>query len=97
MLYQNGVWHCEKDIKEAERLYRLAAYEGDSSAQNSLAECYCTGIGVEKDTKEAVLWYRLAAGQGNLSAQKSLGDYYQGGVEYREKTPKKRCDGIAWC
>ena len=58
------------------RWYRLAAEQGDSSAQLDLGFMYGNGEGVLKDAAEAVRWYRLAAEQGNAIAQYNLGVMY---------------------
>jgi len=61
-----------QDHAEAVRWYRLAADQGDSSAQNNLGYMYYRGEGVGQDHAEAARWYRLAADQGNSSAQENL-------------------------
>jgi TPR repeat protein len=77
-----------KDYKEAVRLYRLSAEQGDARAQIFLGLMYYKGQGVPQDYKEAVKWFRLSAEQGEASAQYNLGQsYYQGkGVpqDYKE-------------
>lgn len=68
-----------QDFKEAARWYRLAADQGDASAQSNLGLLYANGQGVRQDIKEALRWYRLAADQGNAPAQSNLGFlYYKG-------------------
>ena len=62
-----------KDDAEAVRWFRLAAEQGDASAQFNLGVMYAKGEGVLKDDAEAVRWYRLAAEQGDASAQFNLG------------------------
>ena len=61
------------------RWYRLAAEQGDASAQYNLGGMYANGEGVLKDEAEAVRWYRMAANQGNASAQYNLGAMYANG------------------
>ena len=56
--------------------YRLAAEQGNASAQYNLGVMYQNGQGVPQDYKTAVKWYRLAAEQGNASAQGNLGVMY---------------------
>ena len=46
------------------RWYRLAAEQGNATAQFYLGVMYTNGAGVPKDDGEAVRWYRLAAEQG---------------------------------
>ena len=68
-----------KDYKEAVRLYRLSAEQGDAFAQYNLGVMYDNGQGVPQDYKEAVKWYRLSAEQGRASAQNNLGVRYYNG------------------
>ena len=77
--YENG-FGVEKDFKEAERLYRLAAEQGYSYGQWNLALCYMAGRGVQKDQKQAVRWHRLAAGQGHVRSRYTLISYYENGI-----------------
>jgi len=62
----------KKNYKEAVRLYRGAANQGNDRAQNNLADCYYNGYGVMKDPNEAAYLYRLAAGLGNSFAKFNL-------------------------
>ena len=50
-----------QDAAEAVRWYRLAAEQGDATAQFNLGNMYRTGRGVPQDAAEAVRWYRRAA------------------------------------
>ena len=61
-----------QDYKEAVRLYRLAADQGNAVAQYNLGICYEFGKGVAKDLDEAIRLYRLAAEQGHENAKKAL-------------------------
>ena len=65
-----------QDNKKAVKWYRLAAEQGDSEAQYSLAWMYGNGEGVLQDYKKAVKWYRLAAEQGYSDAQNNLAVRY---------------------
>ena len=52
--YRDGVDAYErKDYKEAVRLYRLSAEQGDALAQSNLGFMYQQGHGVPQDYKEA--------------------------------------------
>ncbi len=85
---------------EAIRWYRLAADQGNASAQYYLGVKYHDGEGVAQDYAEALKWMRKAADQGYADAQTGVGTlFYQGqGVpqDYaeaiREFAPK-RCAG----
>ena len=71
------------DYAEAVKLWREAAEQGSSTAQNGIGFCYCDGDGVDQDYAEAVKWFRKAAEQGDSEAQNCLGYcYYNGqGIE----------------
>ena len=71
--------------------YRLAAEQGDASAQYNLGVMYAKGRGVLKDEAEAVRWYRLAAEQGDAYAQNNLGVMYA----QRARCPQSRSRSCA--
>ena len=50
-----------QDYVEAAAWYRLAAEQGNASAQNNLGFMYATGEGVPQDNVEAHMWLNLAA------------------------------------
>jgi TPR repeat protein len=68
--YWNG------DYATALREWRLAAEQGDATAQFKLGQMYDVGQGVPQDHNEAVKWYWLSAEQGYAGAQSSLGVMY---------------------
>ena len=74
-MYDNGQG-VPQNYAEALKWYRLAADQGDASAQNNLGVMYAKGQGVPQNYAEALKWYRLAADQGNASAQSNLGFMY---------------------
>ena len=61
------------------RLWRLAAEQGNASAQHNLGAMYDKGRGVPQDYAEAAKWFRLPAKQGNAQAQNNLGTMYDKG------------------
>ena len=69
-MYTNGLGVPEDDA-EAVRWYRMAAAQGNASAQFILGGIYANGNGenVPQDDAEAVRWFRMAAEQGLASAQ----------------------------
>ena len=73
-----------QDYEEAVKWYRLAAAQGNVSAQYSLGLAYEKGQGVSQDYKEAVKWYRLAAAQGYQVAKINLGVMYANGTGVRQ-------------
>jgi TPR repeat protein len=50
-----------QDYGEALKWYRLAAQQGDWSAQSNLGSMYSKGQGVIQDYTRADMWYSLAA------------------------------------
>ena len=60
-----------QDDGEAVKWFRLAADQGDVSAQFNLGVMYGAGEGVPQDDGEAVKWYRLAADQGERLGRSS--------------------------
>ena len=54
---------------EAVRWYRLAAEQGNASAQYSLGIMYAYGNGVPLNTVRAYVWFSVAAAQGKESAR----------------------------
>jgi TPR repeat protein len=78
--FQDGLdAHKRKDYKEAFRLWKPSAEQGDADAQYFLGFMYDKGQGVPQDYKEAVKWYRLSAEQGYAKAQYNLGNKYLNG------------------
>ena len=81
-----------QDDAEAIQWYRLAAEQGDASAQFNLGLMYDNGRGVPQDDAEAIQWYRLAAEQGYASAQNNLGLMYMNG----EGVPQDNVEAHMW-
>ena len=65
-----------KDYKEAVRLWKPLAEQGNAIEQYNLGHMYEKGKGVPQDYKEAVKLYRLSAEQGDVDAQLQLGVSY---------------------
>jgi TPR repeat protein/S1-C subfamily serine protease len=68
-----------KDYKEAVRLWKPFAEQGNADAQLKLGGMYFIGHGVSQDYIEAVKWFRLSAEQGYDLAQNLLGLMYKKG------------------
>jgi hypothetical protein len=80
VFYKQGLGGLAKDDREAVRLYKLAADQGDAFGQANLGVFYEQGRGgLEKDDREAGRLYKLAADQGNAFGQAYLGDAYRDG------------------
>jgi TPR repeat protein len=75
-LYNFGALGVPQDYAEAARWYRLAAEQGNTTAQYNLGTSYIDGRGVPRDGTEAVRWYQLAAVQNFGSAMLELGLMY---------------------
>ena len=58
---------------EAVKWYRLAAEQGNATAQYFLGMKYDIGQGIPQSDTEALKWYRLAAERGYAPAQNNLG------------------------
>ena len=80
------------DYATALRGFRLAAEQGNASAQLNLGVMYANGEGVLEDDAEAVRWYRLAAEQGESFAQFNLGVMYDNG----EGVPEDDAEAVRW-
>ena len=83
---------CRRTTPKPSGGYRLAAEQGDASAQFNLGVRYVTGEGVAQDDAEAVRWYRLAAEQGDASAQFNLGVMYGTG----EGVAQDDAEAVRW-
>ena len=60
------------DNKEAARIFRLSAEEGDRNSQHSLGIMLYRGLGVKQNYGEAFKWLTLAAEQGHTQAKLDL-------------------------
>jgi TPR repeat protein len=59
-----------QDYAEAVKWYRLAAQQGDASAQYNLGLMYARGEGVVQDYVKGHSWFNLGAASGNANAVK---------------------------
>ena len=66
-MYDNG-YGVLQDYKTALKWYRLAAEQGDASAQGHLGVMYAKGYGVLKDNVHAHMWLNIAASLGHEKA-----------------------------
>ena len=57
-----------KDYTEAVRWFRLAAEQGDVTAQRQLGDAYRFGEGVSQDYVQAYAWLNIAAARGEDAA-----------------------------
>ncbi len=70
-LYERGNGVAQ-DYKEAMRLYRLSAAQGNDVAEFRIGYLYEKGWGVDPDELQAMQWYEKAAAQGNQPAASRL-------------------------
>ena len=75
MSYEKGLGVNEDD-KEAVRLIRKSAVQGNAGAQFNLGTRYITGHGVIQDYTRAFTMFQAAAEQGLALAQFNLGLHY---------------------
>lgn len=79
----------DMDDREAARLYKLAADQGDARAQVGLGFFYAMGRGgLPKDDREAARLFKVAADQGDAGGQDNLGICYltgRGGLPKDER------------
>ena len=67
VMYDNGQG-VPQDDKEALRLYRLSAEQGDAIAQYNLGVRYSKGQGVLQDYALAHMWWSISGSKGNKDA-----------------------------
>ena len=77
--YEDSMRWLMNSFKGQDDQIRVAAAQGDATAQNDLGLMYAAGRGVVQDAEEAVRWFRLAAAQGDARAQTNLGWIYDTG------------------
>ena len=70
----------DADETAAAQWYARSAIQGNTHAQNNLANMYRDGEGVTQDLNTAIKWYTVAAENGNAGAQTNLGVMYQNGI-----------------
>jgi len=61
-----------QDFAEAMKWYRLAADQGNASAQNNLGRMFFQGQGVLRNYVRAYMWASLAAAQGLEIMEKEM-------------------------
>jgi TPR repeat protein len=57
-----------KKYREAERWFRLAADQGDATAQANLGLLHANGYGLPRDYVQAYVWFSRAGAQGHTEA-----------------------------
>lgn len=69
---------------------RLAAAQGDASAEFEVASRLAEGKGTDQNLKEAVRWYQRSATQGFAQAQYRLGTFYERGLGMKADVARAR-------
>lgn len=69
---------------------RLAAANGDASAEFQVARRYADGMGVKQDFKEALKWYQRSASRGFALSQYRLGTLYERGLGVEKDVRRAR-------
>ena len=69
---------------------RLAAAQGDKSAEFEVASRLAEGKGTDQNLKEAVRWYQRSATQGFAQAQYRLGTFYERGLGMKADIARAR-------
>jgi TPR repeat protein len=91
-VYQDGQG-AKQDLKEAVKLFRKAADQGNAKAQSVLGTMYTEGQGAKQDLKKAVKWFQRAADQGHAYAQINLDivlNHYLGRRTFRRSQKLKQ-------
>jgi TPR repeat protein len=63
---------ARKDWSQALAWYRIAAEDGDATAQYYVGLIYSEGLGVPKDSEVAFQWFQVAANGGSAPAQAEI-------------------------
>jgi len=92
-VYYFGTNEVKKDNIEAAKWFRLAAAQGDASAENNLGVMNELGMGMPIDAKAAVDWFRKSAEQGYAKGESNYGRIYADGVGGVATDPAK---AYAW-
>lgn len=79
-IFYFGKFDIQADSKQAAKYMKMAAEQGNPSAQNYTGIMYENGIGLEKNPSEAVRWVQKAAAQGEPKALSNLARYYGAGL-----------------
>ena len=66
-MYKEGLG-TPKDMTKSLLWFKLAAYQGNASAQSNLGVLFESGYGVLQDNIMAHMWYNIASANGNEEA-----------------------------
>ena len=71
-MYFNGEGVRVRSYFTAFKWYKLAAKQGDSTAQSNLGLMYSKGYGVTRNYALAYMWWNVALLNGDLGAKKNI-------------------------
>jgi localization factor PodJL len=69
---------------------RLAAANGDPSAEFSVASRFADGNGIKQDLSEAMRWYRRSAARGFAQAQYRVATFYERGLDVKQDNARAK-------
>src|ERR1700739_1309419 len=79
LLYHNGEWWLQQDLKKSLIYHKKAAGLGNADAMFELYVYYSTGIGVKKDNTVAMEWCKKTAEMDQPRACFNMGGFYASG------------------
>lgn len=79
IVYYRGGRGVPRNYDEALKWFRLAADQGDATAELHIGLMYLDGAGVPQDYTEEAKWFQRAADRGEPAAQYNLGALYANG------------------
>lgn len=71
-IYRTGKGGIRRDVREAGRLFRLAAEQGHADAQYNLARMYSIGNGVPESPFHSYVWFSIAKTNNYTQAQQDI-------------------------
>jgi CRP-like cAMP-binding protein len=79
IVYYRGGGGVQRNYDAALKWFRLAADQGDATAELHIGLMYLDGAGVPRDDTEEAKWFQRAADRGEPAAQYNLGALYANG------------------
>src|ERR1700686_677579 len=70
------LWNCGQ-VRNAFKLFIMAAKAGDRGAQSNVGYFYDNGIGVRRDSSAALYWYMRAYRRGDAIAATNIGTIWR--------------------
>lgn len=73
--HADAAWEAGRH-REALKLFRMAAMQGDNGSQHNLGYFAEQGIGMRRNVAEAMKWYRRASRNGSVGSDNNIGILY---------------------